>query len=650
MTITKTQNSQIVQDSELKALGKAARSTNESILSGINAELDTPLRLHASFPVADSKLNLSAGTLETSDGANRSVAPLKKIVYNIPQSSIDFQTQTTTGVFFDVTWPSYTSGNYCIAGFTLLETGSVQVIFSAESLTLGALENPGAMFADNGTPLGYLILQSTGSGFKTAGSASNIIENAQIYRFASGAGGGSGTATGNADSFTESLKIRLNDSYYQYVTPVAFETVAGDLTLTASAAYNGIDSTYDFDAGENIVSKNLFCEEFILAGDLASKFELHAEWFSDVSRDNNALYEIAVDGVNFETITMIRQGLSNKFTGQLTSALPPVVTLADGADGSSVPATTTLGGNLSTTQALAKSFTLTENYRLTDLIGFSTTVTGTPSGLLTISVVKDNAGSPTGDVVFTRSKLISEIIAQGSYTAINGISAGLPAGTYWVVFSTDAAYKTSFSAGVTEIKIGSFSDTVPSLIGTTQIRNLAFLVKGYKNYLSIRVTASASATKLKAFGVFYKEVGPYPVSQFQALQKFIFSGDDDVTSFQVTNFYPNADFLKVYDINSGQVYRYPYFNISGRTVTFEAGSFLSPGDIIELIFDQADGSSYDYSNTNLSIITENHLGSSSATLDKSLSGRGILLRAEDGTLLELWVDKFKNLQLTLPKG
>jgi hypothetical protein len=111
---------------------------------------------------------------------------------------INFQTQALSNVAdFVITWPvSNTVGQFRRAGFSLIGSGKIQVIFSAEAATQGALANAGSLFASSGIPLGYIDLECTNSSgfFKTAGSVTNIIENAQIYRFGAGAGGGSSTS------------------------------------------------------------------------------------------------------------------------------------------------------------------------------------------------------------------------------------------------------------------------------------------------------------------------------------------------------------------------------------------------------------------------------------------------------------------------
>ncbi len=210
------QTDQIVSDDTLKSLGSTSREQIKSILTRLNNELESPLRLHATFPTPDAKLNFSASSIDLGDGAKRSIPALKSQVFNLSASSIDFQTQAVVGTFA-ITWPSSTVGMFRRAGFTLLSSGVIQVLFSAESVTQGALANAGTLFVKSGIALGFIDLECThASGkFKTAGSAADIIENSQINRFSSGSGGssGSGSSAGGGELADLMFSAMLRDSF-----------------------------------------------------------------------------------------------------------------------------------------------------------------------------------------------------------------------------------------------------------------------------------------------------------------------------------------------------------------------------------------------------------------------------------------------------
>ena len=239
MAITKQDLRQIeAKTQDFEQLGLVSGATLNQIVDEINTDLDFPLKLTATFPTADSKLNFSNSKLSAPDGVNKIVPPVKKQIFpSLSSLYIDFQTQLTSSGF-DIVWPSTnTVGKVRYVCFTLISSGNIKALFSDEyvdeatltSPTLGF--NPGGLFISGGLPVGYLIIECTNAlgYYKTSGSATNIIDNAKIFRFGSGAGGGGGA--GDANSFTENLKHRLVNSFFEYVTPVIFETVIYAISL-----------------------------------------------------------------------------------------------------------------------------------------------------------------------------------------------------------------------------------------------------------------------------------------------------------------------------------------------------------------------------------------------------------------------------------
>jgi hypothetical protein len=628
-----------------KQLGTVANADLGSIVDKINTELNSPLKLAATFPTANAVLNFEQSIINSGDGAKESLSPIKSQIYTIPASTVNFQTQATSGATFIIVWPTNTIGYFRNVGFTLLGNGNIQALFSAEAVTQGALPNPGALFVKSGVALGYVALEATSaSAFKTAGSVTDIIENTGIYRFSTGSGGGSGT--GDANSFTENLKHRLTSSFYEFVTPNVFESDEDVLIDTATASFDLVDGVYSFDAAENIVSKNMFCEEFLDSDEDTRRVELHAEWFDEASTDSNAIYEASLNvGTTFEAITMTRQGQSFKFTGDKELALPASVSLYAQAT-----ETQTTELNATTLRSLAKKVTVTTKSSLAS-IQVSVVKTGSPSGSYNISLVSDNVNAPTGTILYSKIALNSTLSAGTNVITLSDFRSVVPAGDYWIVVSTDSTYQASFVTSVTSIGLRTTTGTDQVFNGTTWVAGTASLkyqLSGYALDLRVRITSSASSKKLKAYGIFYREEVGSVITGFQALQKFSFSGDANVYQFTVTNFLPNADHLKVYDISTGQVYRYGAFSINGKVVSFTSGTFTVPGATIELMFDQSEGTGYDYSDANNNLLASNHLGSVTPTLDKSLSGRGILIRNSAGELKEIWLDAANNLNITDP--
>ena len=647
MAITKQDLRQIEAKIQgFEQLGLEAEAGLNEIIENIDTDLDFPLKLTATFPIADSKVRFSNSKMLAPDGINKVAPPVKKQIFpNLTSLWIDFQTQAVSSIGdFDIAWPSSnTVGGFRHVGLTLIGSGKIKAIFSEEAVSEATLANPGGFFVTSGLPIGYITLECTSSlgYFKTAGSVSNIIEDTKVFRFGSGAGGGGGT--GDANSFTENLKHRLVNSFYEFVTPNIFEIDEKTLINTSTAVFDIANGAYSFNsAGQNIVSVNMFDAEFLANDDDSRRVELHAEWLDSSSRDDSAVYEVALDGSNYQSIAMTRQGTSNKFTGDLLMNVPASSSLFSQATD-----TQTTELNASSLRSIASKFTVSEKSAINQLV-IRLVKTGSPNGSYILSIVEDNANSPTGSVIHSVIALCSSLSAGTNIITISNFRNLLPAGgSYWIKLETDAAYKSSFVAATKSIGIRSTTGGSNLVYnGTSWVsstNNIRYQISGHEYDLRVRITSSASNKKLKAYGIFYDEKVGSVVTGTQALQKFTFSGDLDTTEFTVTAFLPDSDHMKIYDIRTGQVYRYPAFSISGHTVTFNSGTFLAPGETIELIFDQSQGSGYDNSDTNASLLAANHLGSSDGTIDKSMSGRGIFLRRPDGTLREICIDDSDNI-------
>jgi len=136
-----------------------------------------PVRLYATT-TPDSNLNIEAQQIQRGDGAGVSVPALDGLVPSFVVSSIDFQAQTTSGGTFAIAFPASTVGLFRRVGLTLKNDGTMNVAFSAEAASVGALADPGTLFIV-GYHVGWIDLECTdvAGKFKTAGSATDIIEN-----------------------------------------------------------------------------------------------------------------------------------------------------------------------------------------------------------------------------------------------------------------------------------------------------------------------------------------------------------------------------------------------------------------------------------------------------------------------------------------
>jgi hypothetical protein len=119
---------------------------------------------------------------------------------------------------------------------------------------------------------------------------------------------------------------------------------------------------------------------------------------------------------------------------------------------------------------------------------------------------------------------------------------------------------------------------------------------------------------------------------------------DNLSTFAVTSFILDKDLVKCYWAESGLCLIYPGFQISGNSLVFPTNTFYDVTDVdVTLVVQQLEGASFDNSDTNGALLTENHLGSTSAGLDRSVAGRGIYLRNANGVLREVALDIDDNL-------
>lgn len=222
---TKGQTWQDVNEAALPVLGQPERSPLDSIFAAIQKRVNVPVRLFASFPTPDARLNFEPSRIEDADGAGRVAPPIGTTTPDSPLTYIDFQAQTF-GPNVSITFPASTVGQFRRCAFTLDNTGTIIAAFSAEAASVGALVDPATLFVPGGQPKGWVDLECTNVAgmFKTAGSVTNIIENkvgstSRIFRIDGGGGGGGGGAS--IAGIAQTVSIGLGQDTINVVFPFA---------------------------------------------------------------------------------------------------------------------------------------------------------------------------------------------------------------------------------------------------------------------------------------------------------------------------------------------------------------------------------------------------------------------------------------------
>ncbi len=302
--------------------------------------------------------------------------------------------------------------------------------------------------------------------------------------------------------------------------------------------------------------------------------------------------------------------------------------------------------NTTTQQKLAQLFTLVDTNVL-KRVKLNMVKTGSPTGFLYASLVRDNAGSPSTDINDILCgpvpvSVVNDIPAGTNVVTIDIPTTAVPAGTYHIVVETDAAYKATFSNGVTQISLrsdtaGSGANAYNGTVWASSTGGLYYSVDGRSLDLLLRVTASQTSA-LDGFAVFYDAEAGVVITSTKNLERQTFNALTPIDEFTVSAFMPDPDLLVVYWEETGQAFVSGAFQVDGQVIRFPEDTFaLGFDQAVTLRFDQTRGGGFDNSDRNANLLAANHLGSSDPAFDRSTPGRGWLLRSADGTLYEVTV-------------
>lgn len=650
------------QRSKLDQLSTTTDIRLDAILNLINDELTPPLRLRsnekyaASGDVNDQRLWIDAIEVVTNDPVpsdtgtdrTRTIPPINNLMPSYAGGgNINFN--TTTGAIT-------ASGLTLAASYTLPGTSGqwvwVMVMINGLGQFLLSFGTPGASKAAATKPVAFSNTFSIGLVAIQKGTG-NTVNNENIVQFVGGGGGG-GSGTGNP--ILETVKNTLLDSTYNLVTPNIFKVNESNLVdVSSTGAYSLITNAFEFSAtGQTYVSKQMLdSSEFLGQNKDINKVMLQSLWTSG-SVDTAATYQVSRDGgTNWKTVSMSRVGVATEtYTGEYSWTSEDTAVSVGTAGGTG--ATTALNQTTAARIAGPAQLTSATLYAAATQVKFTLAKTGSPTGNLYASLVRLSGGlvsTDPADVLASSGPLDMSTLTGSAtvYTFSMGPGILAPGTSYAVVLRADYG---TYSAGVNEVVVtrnssgttGQLYNATTGVWSTGTISVPQISIFGRSLDLRVRITSSAGSKALDGVAVYYDPSYSIPATGVKKLDTKRFLSTDNLSNFTI-NFLPDPDLLTVYYVEGGQAFRFGAFSLDGFTVRFPTNSFNNGGVLsnITLIFEQTLGGSFDNSDANAALLAANRLGSTDATIDKSVNGRGILIRNGSGALRELALDASDNI-------
>lgn len=516
-------------------------------------------------------------------------------------------------------------------------TLSVSVSVSSATSSNSVKESaPKAGFGD-GLKVGQILVRK---------SSTNVYDIAQsdIIQLGVGSGSGDGGGGGDANELLERLKSRLDESDYEYMTPAIFSIIGATESKSpeTTAEYSSINKNFKFQTGSIYQSISVLDSDFLSqnASDAVDVDEVEVVAYYDLNFiDTNPTFQLSRDkGFNFQNMVMTRIGNSDTYIGKYT------FTTENTFQFNQQIGTSTTGQLIFTdspTSFFSRSFTLSET---TTIKRITTTITtlGAPIGKIYAKIVKSSGGNPStnpNDLLGYSSPVSINALALGSNTVNFEITCVLPFGeNFHVIFETDNDYKAYYSINNgNRISIGRDSSSLP-----------IFTLRGRQLGLILKITAGTNDSLLKGYGVLYR-ISKVVKSADDGYQEFktVFNGFTDNFNEFILPFTPDRRILNVYELNTGQIYKFGAFSIEGNKIIFPQNTFKKP-EVITLLFEQISNIEFKLplqSDKSYSLLVENNLGSANSQLDLSTPGRGIYLRRPDGVLREIAIDNDDNITI-----
>lgn len=611
---------------------------------------DSPLRMRAG-DTPDSKVYFEPNSKVALDGTGLRTPPIKGQIPDLPLTSFDFSgSSANAGSFIGGSFPQVPGGQYIRAGFTLLSSGVIQVLWSTHAASLAALPNPGTIFAKTGQAVGYVDLESVNS------SGSILLKNEPpdtyaysnnsnavfAYRLPGPPGGGiansfnmkigvSGSPSGNILG-----KILADNSGYPGVALATSNLVSINDIPGTGLLSDAVEKTFTFPTPATLEADTYYWFAVYFNGasvggwmGLASvggstpleepvfmSFNDGTTFFDSDSSHLNT-YKPYINVMTTGVQSFKTAGSTSNIIENSVSNIPRIWRFGTGGGGGSGS-----GDASAFVQAVLghMEFTPFSNVSVEDF-EVDTSLVDLPASTGSYSVVDGAMELNNSETLITKDLIDLTVFESGAIpqaeVLIQFIAGSLP---------TSFSSQLSRDGGLTWQTV-----TMERVSQTSMYRGFISFAEleapSYTLNLKLKVTSTGDC-KIKGIAVFYENSSIAPANG-PLHEVFSFTGTNQ-NEFLLTKFAPDPYSLTVYDTKTGGVWVAPSFEIIGQKVKFPVNFFATP-DQVTLVFRQGSGSAADASVANSQELSNNGLGNFASP------GVGPKVMSPDGSLWKISV-------------
>lgn len=451
-----------------------------------------------------------------------------------------------------------------------------------------------------------------------------------------------------ANLLSQRAERRWQASVYEYLTDNIIarfvETRIDSNNYPYTATLDDKQQGLDFpNVGDEVTSVNMLDPTMFLPA-AREIYSAELQMFYDIEKpyDENALVEISRDGTHFQQIGMNRLGGTDLMVGTIYFEQEPAWNYNEGQ----LVEASTIDLDNGTNKYIAQKIIDVEAY-YADTVTLKVTKQGSPQGAVRVLISKDSDTAPgepfygVNRILIASDWVLMSDLVSGIQDIAFKLNGTVPAGDYHIQIEGNLDYYNSYTIGD---KISLAIDPASTLtsinrstdgIAWVQVSNTAlyYQFEGRAYDLRVKVTGQTPGANLSGYVITYG-------SQLRIERGFInqnvFTFSDNSSEF-ILDYVPDKNSLACFVRGTGQVFRHGDFTISGKTVTFPVNFFQGVG-AVTIEFIQQYGFSVDNSDTNRSLLVDNHFGSPNSSLDLSVDGRGFYLRRPDGILRELAIN------------